>query len=270
MTIKYNVPGCKRKELVKTIAIWLEEDIRYCGAPSFAYEVGRFNIDRNGALTFDDGADSEVIERLMEHLYDEGFECECTAEDAGAAEPEKDKDLRLTVTLPRDYFTDGQLDNLKKLIDAKALLLKEALAISELPIIITDDTVSFPWFTGEIDAEHAGAYTSLITAMCRMAKEAKRVNAKETEITNAKYEFRCFLLRLGFIGDEFKVNRKILLENLSGSSAFKDGNKKYAPGCAPIPTPENTVAIDVEEAKARLQIPEVQAEIREIFSGKEE
>ena len=58
-----------------------------------------------------------------------------------------------------------------------------------------------------------------------MAKEAKRVNGIDHPVDNEKYAFRCFLLRLGFIGDEFKAARKILLRNLSGSSAFRDGGK---------------------------------------------
>lgn len=269
MTIKYNVPGQKRKELVKNISTWLGCEAKYCGAPTFSYEVDYFTIDRNGNLVFDDSADSEVIERLLEHLYDEGFESEAAEETEPETEAEEPEDLGLMVTMPRAFFTDSQLNNLKKMIAAKAPLLKEALAVKELPVIITDETIYFPWFTGEIDAEHFGAYTSLITAMCNFAKEAKRINAKEKEATNAKYEFRCFLLRLGFIGDEFKVNRKILLENLSGSSAFKNGHKHYAPGCDPIPTPENTAVFDIEEAKLRLQNPEVQAEIREIFSNKD-
>ena len=80
MTIKYNVPGQKRKELAKTISTWLGREAKYCGAPTFAYEVDYFTIDRYGNLVFDDSADSEVIERLMEHLYDEGFECEAAEE----------------------------------------------------------------------------------------------------------------------------------------------------------------------------------------------
>lgn len=44
-----------------------------------------------------------------------------------------------------------------------------------------------------------------------------------TEIDNDKYAFRCFLLRLGFIGSEYKTERKILLRNLTGSSAFRNG-----------------------------------------------
>lgn len=52
MTIKFNVPGSKRKELVKTIAAWLGEDIKYCGAPTFAYEIDYFTVDREGNLKF--------------------------------------------------------------------------------------------------------------------------------------------------------------------------------------------------------------------------
>ena len=90
---------------------------------------------------------------------------------------------------------------------------------------MTDERVSFPWLTEGIPAEDCMAYTRLIEAICRMAKEAKRVTAKEKETDNPKYAFRCFLLRLGFIGDEYKADRKILLRNLNGSSAFRTGKK---------------------------------------------
>jgi hypothetical protein len=58
-----------------------------------------------------------------------------------------------------------------------------------------------------------------------MACNQKRITAKEKETDNDKYAFRCFLLRLGFIGAEYKLERKILLRNLSGSSAFKGSAK---------------------------------------------
>ena len=63
---------------------------------------------------------------------------------------------------------------------------------------------------------------SFLTALCAMAKEAKWVLAKETEVESEKYAFRCFLLRLGFIGNDRKAARKILLQNLSGHSAFRN------------------------------------------------
>lgn len=58
-----------------------------------------------------------------------------------------------------------------------------------------------------------------------MARNQKRISAKEKITDNDKYAFRCFLLRLGFIGSEYKEERKILLRNLTGSSAFKGGAK---------------------------------------------
>ena len=61
-----------------------------------------------------------------------------------------------------------------------------------------------------------------------MAKEAKRVIAKEAEVESEKYAFRCFLLRLGFIGNEYKMQRKILMRRLSGSAAFPSKEKADA------------------------------------------
>ena len=61
-----------------------------------------------------------------------------------------------------------------------------------------------------------------------LSREQKRITVTEKAVDNEKYAFRCFLLRLGFIGDEYKVDRKILLRNLKGSSAFKNGAKKEA------------------------------------------
>ena len=46
--------------------------------------------------------------------------------------------------------------------------------------------------------------------------------AKETEVESEKYAFRCFLLRLGYVGEESKADRKILLRNLSGHAAFRN------------------------------------------------
>ena len=58
-----------------------------------------------------------------------------------------------------------------------------------------------------------------------MSVKQNRITAKPKEDDNEKYAFRCFLLRLGFIGDEYKADRKILLSKLDGSSAFKSGQK---------------------------------------------
>ena len=160
--------------------------------------------------------------------------------------------------------------NLTRLLEAKGGLIRKALGVDDVRIEMKEDRVGFPWFTELSSPDEIKAYTHFIAALCEMSRNATRVTAKENEVDNEKYAFRCFLLRLGFIGEEYKTERKILLKNLSGSSAFKSGAKKeYAPGLGPIPTPENTVPFDVEEAKRRLQDPAVQAEVRAIINGED-
>ena len=74
MTIIIHAKGEERKRLVKTIAAWLGEEAHYCGAPTFAYEIGRFTVEKDGSLSFSELVDSAVVERLLEHIYDEGFD----------------------------------------------------------------------------------------------------------------------------------------------------------------------------------------------------
>lgn len=231
MTLTFNVPGSQRKELAKAIGSLTGKEVKYCGAPSFAYQIGRYLLAKDGTLSWSnlDEEHSELVEeniRMIHSLEVAGYRSvEAISYEEqleSAAEPEGD-DPGLTISMPRDTFTAEQLENLKKLVSAKASLLRGALMLDELPITVSDEAISFPWFTHELDPESCKAYTELITAMCKMAKEAKWVSAKDKEATNPKYEFRCFLLRLGFIGDQYKATRKILLKNLSGSSAFKGG-----------------------------------------------
>lgn len=216
MTIKYNVPGKKRKEMVQVISKWLGIEIKYLGAPSFAYEVDYFTIDKSGNLIFDDMADSEVIERLLEHLYDEGFEAEMSAENE-----ETDNSTGFSVSMPMEDFTEASIENLRNLVEAKSNLIKKAVGADALPIEIINGRLDFAWFKKDSTPEELHAYMQFVTALCHMAKTQKRINAKEKEYENEKYAFRCFLLRLDFIGDEYKVARKILMRNFTGSSAFK-------------------------------------------------
>ena len=225
MTIKYNRTGTDRKSLVDAIANITGAEAKYLGAPSFAYQVDYFTIDRNGAVTFDDRADSEEIENLIERLAGMGFEVEPVEREADAGAEQPAAHDGLTIQMSADSFTPEALNNLHSLIAAKGRLIRKALGVDLLPVQVEADTVSFPWFSGEATAEEVKAYTHLIAALCDMARNQKRITAREKDTDNDKYAFRCFLLRLGFIGAEYKEERKILLRNLTGSSAFKSGGK---------------------------------------------
>lgn len=259
MEIRYNVTGEKRKELVKTISAVTGAKSKYMGMPSAAYEIDGFTVTKDGTLVFDDAAYSKEVEILLEAIAEVGFECE---------EHKLPIDA-INIEMPRDYYKDAALENLKRIIKSKETLIKKAIGTDALPIEVTEEKVIFPWFT-DLEPEALHAYAAFVHKLSRMAKEATRVTASEKETENEKYAFRCFLLRLGFIGDEYKADRKILLKNLSGSSAFKNGHKQESDmGMEFLPTSENTVKIDLEEAKERLKDPEVQKEIRAILNGEE-
>lgn len=235
MEVKYNVTGERRKEMVEVISGIVGMKAVYMRMPTCAYAISNFKVSREGTLIYDDRSDSGLVERVLEGLAQAGFEAEYSAETAAEKEPEEvsaepetepqEANVGLTVALPREGFTDTALENLQKLVDSKAALMKKALAVDSLAVEVTDEKVSFPWFS-EADGDSAKAYTHFITALCDMAKNQKRITAKEKETENEKYAFRCFLLRLGFIGVEYKEERKILLKNLTGSSAFKGGAKQ--------------------------------------------
>ena len=250
--LDYNVSGAERKRLVEAISAYTQADAKYLGAPTFAYEVDYFTIDKNGCVSFDDRADSEEIEGLIETLVGQGFVaqvsdlgCEEAAQDAPAAnaeEPSQEAEQAateadsaedreqagLTVSLPLDGFNPDSFDRLQKLVDCKAALIKKALGADRLTIQASDGTVRFPWWDELPAPEETAAFTAFIAAICKMAKEAKRVTAMEKDVESEKYAFRGFLLRLGFIGADSKAQRKLLLKNLSGSAAFPNKAKADA------------------------------------------
>ena len=212
MKIDFNLKGAERKELVKAISRITGIKAEYQGMPTTNFVIGDFTVTAEGALVYDDKIDAG---ELLNELAEAGFE--------GTADKSEGKELKvpepniLTIEMPADKVNTG---NLQKLLDAKGALIRKALGIDSLAFEIHEDRVSFPWFV-DPTPDHALAYTQFIAAICKMSTEQKRITARVREVDNEKYAFRCFLLRLGFIGDEFKQSRKILLSNLDGSSAFK-------------------------------------------------
>ena len=252
MERKYNVTGERRKEMVEVISGIVGMKAVYMRMPTCAYAISNFTVSREGTLAWDERSSEELVEKVLAGLAQAGFTAEpeetteeqaetqetaepedsAEADAEGTAEPEEaagpQEGIGLTVSLPRESFTDAALENLHRLVDAKAALIKKALAVESLPVEADAEKVSFPWFADGQDGDAAKAYTHFITALCDMARKQKRVTAKERPADNEKYAFRCFLLRLGFIGEEYKGERKVLLKNLSGNGSFKSGARKGA------------------------------------------
>lgn len=229
--VNYNVTGEKRKDLVKAISEITGAKAEYLKAPTFAYLIDYMKVSKDGVLSFDDRADTEEVEHLLEELERRGFHAAPPEKpddpEPKAEEAEKEKPLvGVTVSYPRSKIDDKTLDNFIKLAAAKEKLIKKAFGVDELPIQVTEDKVILPWFQFDPDNLDCLAYAAFIEKMVDLARTLKRVNAREKPVENEKYAFRCFLLRLGMVGNEWKETRKVLLQNLSGSSAFKGGASK--------------------------------------------
>ena len=204
MNIKFNIEKSQRKALAQKIGELTGSEVKYLGVPSCGYQIGAYTLDKE-AMLHGDALPDDIRSELQKAGY--------TAED----EPEA-----LTISMPRDFFTEQSMNNLLQLIANKETLLKHALNTESLAVNECEETVEFPWFTVEKDGD-GDAYAKFITMLCEFAKNLQRVVNKPDASDNEKYAFRCFLLRLGMIGEEYKPVRKVLLRRLTGSSAFRHG-----------------------------------------------
>jgi hypothetical protein len=238
MQIQYNVTGDKRKELVAIMRDVLQETTRYLGAPSFKFQVGVYTVDKNGTIICPDGCNAAEVDMLMRELTHDGFvgervgKPEATVEQQEIEKPRQeitppalDAFDRLSVEMPKDGLTPTAIENLRRLVASKATLLKKALVTESLPITEHTDRIEFAWFRPTEDQTEIAAYYQLVQGFCDLARTQKRVSATEQQVENEKYTFRCFLLRLGFIGQNFKESRRVLLKNLTGNSAFRSSQE---------------------------------------------
>lgn len=203
MEINFNVHGQQRKKLVEQITEYTQQKAEYQYTPTYAYQIGKYTISKDGNLLSPD----EIPAGLVTHLKQQGFTPSET--------------VKLNIAYRRNELTDKDLDNLRHLIWAKGQLIKDACQLNSLPLTIDDQQVTFDWFT-EVNTDDAPAYQQLIDKLVRYAKSHQRIMSTPRDESNEKYAFRCFLLRLGFIGPQYKAQRKVLLKNLTGSAAFKN------------------------------------------------
>ncbi len=209
MSVPYNLTGAARKALVQAISEILGKPAVYQGAPTFAYAIDFYSVDKNGALSYPDNISPEDARQLVSRLRERGYT------------PENDNTF--TVELPRAGFSATALDNLQKIIASKAELFKRALGTDTVDVEVLENKLRFPWFTLHGLEGEADAYSKLIVGICDMAKRQKRVVARERAITNDKFTMRVFLIRLGFIGPEYQTARTLLLRNLTGNSSWLAG-----------------------------------------------
>ena len=232
-----------RKAFAKTLAERTGNTSKYLGAPSFGYQVGDYLIKRDGTIEVED---EKADRELLRELYNKGHIDNSWDED---------RDV-LDVSLPLDGHTGLSLTNLLRIIYCRGEILSRAIGcagafdvseelieelsekqpdtVDEFMTVLNEaggneintgirieDTITFSGFPFSQDSEAVKAYMDLASLINQMALEQKRVNIEKPDLSNERYSFRVWLLRLGMIGDEYKSTRKILLSKLSGHSAFR-------------------------------------------------
>ena len=173
MKVIYNITN--RKPFVKALEEIMGTTAVYKFTPTYAFEVGYFTVTREGNLIFNDMADPDETEKVLEALRQRGFQYESSEYDhpqpeIDEAEPLEDcpqayatsESTGLTVSLPLDKVSTVNLTNL---LDAKGTLIKKALGIEDTPIVITEETISFPWFSTLPEPDEVSTYTNFITAL---------------------------------------------------------------------------------------------------------
>ena len=216
--IRFTLKPKQRPKLAQEIGNILRTAPHYERVPSCAYDIAGYRLDKEGVLYIPEGVEEETVEDLILQLRECGFQ-----DDAEVTEEVPVQQDKLTIAIPEESLTDTALENLQKIIANKQTLFQRAFRMDSTEVEITDEKINFTWFLYTVDGDEIAAYTQFISRLCDMARDAKRVSSKPTETDNDKYDFRCFLLRLGFIGKEYKTARKILLRNLTGNSAFRYG-----------------------------------------------
>ena len=256
MTLQTN--PAERREMVQAISERLGSPAVYLRTPTCAYRIGNLTVERDGSIVSDDDT---LLETLRPMLIERGWLTDAVDSEAEApaakAEPtEQDSEItQMELSFPVEDWTVPQLKNLmhtlysnqhilRRMTQSDALYidrqlvgrLDEAQNLDDWEARLADGLAMDTWkgcriqdgkFTFEAtfderDPTRWQVYGTLLGAMLRHAKAAKRVFLKaDADSENEKYRANSLLTRLGFGGTEHKALRRALTGHLNGYAAFK-------------------------------------------------
>ena len=245
--------------MVQAISERLGSPAVYLRTPTCAYRIGGLTVERDGSIASDDEA---LLETLRPMLMERGWLTDAVDSEAEApvakTEPtEQDSETtQMELSFPVEDWTVPQLKNLlhtlysnqhilRRMMQSDALYidrqlverLDEAQTLDDWEARLADGLAMDTWkgcriqdgkFTFEAtfdehDPTRWQVYGTLLGAMLRHAKAAKRVFLKkDADSENEKYHANSLLTRLGFGGPEHKELRRVLMGHLSGYAAFRN------------------------------------------------
>ena len=231
-----------RKEIVKILGEHFGVKPKYLGVPSFSYQIQAesetYIVDIEGKIKNPEGIEFE-LERLLQ---------------SPEIEEEKEQFTTEGIELSMDGHTGVTLRNLVNMIYSKQRLIKKSLqvesdivtaefveAINRIRIVTIEDfkaaaeeigieKVPGIWFDFQKKMLTLGFVKNIedneiavqfAKALNESAKKLKQSSPKPTDTDNEKFTFRTWLIRLGFVGTDYKKAREVLLKNLEGDGAYR-------------------------------------------------
>ncbi len=119
--IDFKVKGEERKKLAYAIGESLGMPVKYTRTPKFDYLIGSCILNKNGVFHASEDLSESELEMVLERFY--------KGEPIQQSELPEDETVEvdvLSISVPRNMFTDGKLENLQKLIEGKQTILKHA------------------------------------------------------------------------------------------------------------------------------------------------
>lgn len=175
--IDFKVKGEERKKLAYAIGKSLGMPVKYTRTPKFDYLIGSCILDKNGVFHASGDLSESKLDLILERFY--------KGEPIQQSELPEDETVEadvLSISVPRNMFTDDKLENLQKLIEGKQTLFKHAFRAEQLEVAITENQVSFPWFPLAFKPDVVSAYTEFISKLCELAIKLKRVSHNHPEL----------------------------------------------------------------------------------------
>lgn len=222
-----SLSGLSRKEVAGIIGECLDAKPEYKGGITYQYYIGNWAVFMDSTVEpeIEDGeaGDEYKVGICIPNSNQEELAKVLSAlKEAGSI---VNASCSLTVIIDDSKHTEKSKENLIKLFESKKKWIFMALGVKDGNIEIEEDKVIFQLFEATLDADRIIAYNQFCTLLNQMALKSKLASTKKTESDNPKFTFRVFLIRLGMVGNEYKMTRKILLEKLEGNSAFRSGSK---------------------------------------------
>lgn len=125
--IDFNVKGEERKKLAYAIGELLGMPVKYTRTPKFDYLIGSNVLDKNGVFH----ASEDMTESMLELVLERFYKGEPIQQSEQREDETEEADV-LSISVPRNMFTDGKLENLQKLIEGKQTLFKHAFRVEQL------------------------------------------------------------------------------------------------------------------------------------------